>query len=50
MEKAVRNTKAKVEQMGNLCEYKSPAESRKLVEDEYKAAVEIAVKLGLRKQ
>ena len=49
MEKAVRNTKAKVEQMGNLCEYKSPAESKKLVEDEYKAAIEIAVKLGLRK-
>jgi hypothetical protein len=38
-----------LEQMGNLCEYKNPAEVRKLVEDEYKAAVQIAVKLGLRK-
>lgn len=48
-EKAVRNTKAKVEQLGNICEYKTPQEVRKMTEDEYKAAVQIAVKIGLRK-
>ena len=50
VEKAVKNTKTKIEQLGNLCEYKSPAEVRKMTEQEYKAAVEIALKMGLRKK
>jgi tripartite-type tricarboxylate transporter receptor subunit TctC len=49
IEKAVRNTKAKIDEMGNLCDYKSPAELRKLRDEEYKQIYEIAVKLGLRK-
>jgi tripartite-type tricarboxylate transporter receptor subunit TctC len=50
VEKAVIATKPKVDQMGSLCEYKSPAELRKLRDNEYKQIYEVAVKLGLRKQ
>ena len=49
VEKAVKNTKAKIDQLGNLTEYKSPAEVRKLREEEYKKIYDIAVKTGLRK-
>jgi len=48
-EKAVKNSKPKVDQMGNLCEYKSPSGLKKLWEEEYKQIYEIAVKIGLRK-
>jgi len=50
VEKAVIATKPKVDQMGSLCEYKSPAELRNLRDNEYKQIYEVAVKLGLRKQ
>ena len=50
IEKALRNTKPKIEQLGSICEYKSPAELRKLRDDEYKQIYEIAVKIGIRKQ
>lgn len=49
VEKAVKATKPKIEQMGSICEYKGPAELRKLRDEEYKRTYEIAVKLGLRK-
>lgn len=49
VEKAVKASKPKVEQMGSLCEYKSPAELRKLRDDEYKQIYAIAVKIGIRK-
>jgi tripartite-type tricarboxylate transporter receptor subunit TctC len=49
IEKAVNATKAKIEQMGDICEYKSPAELKKLRDDEYKQMYDIAVKIGLRK-
>jgi tripartite-type tricarboxylate transporter receptor subunit TctC len=50
IEKAVRATKARIDQMGDICEYKSPAEMKKLREDEYKQIYDIAVQIGLRKQ
>jgi tripartite-type tricarboxylate transporter receptor subunit TctC len=50
VEKAVIATKARVEQLGSIVDIKSPAELRKLRNDEYKQIYEIAVKLGLRKQ
>ena len=49
VEKAIKNTKAKVEQMGATLDYKSPADQRKMRDDEYKQIYEIAVRLGLRK-
>ncbi len=49
VEKAVKATKPKIEQMGSICEYKGPAELRRLRDEEYKRTYEIAVKLGLRK-
>lgn len=50
VEKAVNNTKVKIDQLGNICEYKSPAEIRKLREEEYKKIYETAIKIGIRKQ
>jgi tripartite-type tricarboxylate transporter receptor subunit TctC len=50
VEKAVKATKPKIDALGNLCEYKSPAEVRKITEDESKSALEISKKMGLRKQ
>lgn len=50
VEKAVKNTKTRVELLGNISEYKSPAEVRRMTEDEYKAALQVAIKLGLHKQ
>ncbi len=49
VEKAIKNTKAKVEQMGATLDYKSPAEQHKQRDEEYKQIYEIAVQLGLRK-
>ncbi len=49
IEKAVKNTKPKIDRMGNLAEYKSPVELKKMTEEDYKKALEIAKKIGLRK-
>ncbi len=49
IEKAVKATKVKIDQMGDICEYKSPLELKKLRDDEYKQIYDIAVKIGLRK-
>jgi len=49
IEKAVHLTKPKVDRMGSLAEYKSPAEIKKMTEEDYKKALEIAKKIGLRK-
>jgi tripartite-type tricarboxylate transporter receptor subunit TctC len=49
VEKAVNLTKSRVDQLGNICEYRSPEEVRKLREQEYKKIYEIAVKIGFRK-
>jgi tripartite-type tricarboxylate transporter receptor subunit TctC len=51
IEKAIKNPelKAKTEKLGFIVDYKSPAESRKLCEEDYQRALAIAEKLGLRK-
>ncbi len=51
VEKAIRNPayKAKFEQMKLIVEYKSPAELKKLVTEEYARGLEVANKVGLRK-
>jgi len=49
IEKAVNLTKPKIDQMGNLVEYRSPLEQRKLFEEDYRKIDEAAVKMGLRK-
>jgi tripartite-type tricarboxylate transporter receptor subunit TctC len=49
VEKAVKATKQRIDALGNLCEYKTPAEVVKITEEEYKRASEIAKKMGLRK-
>jgi tripartite-type tricarboxylate transporter receptor subunit TctC len=49
VEKAVKATKPKIDALGSICEYKSPAETKKLRYDEYKQMYEIAVRIGLRK-
>ena len=49
IEKAVKNTKSKIEEMGGVLAYKSPSEFRKMWEVEYKQTFEIATKIGLRK-
>ena len=49
VEKAVKNTKARIDALGSICEYKTPAETKKLRDDEYKQMYEIAVKIGIRK-
>ena len=49
VEKAVKNTKARIDALGSICEYKTPAETKKLRDDEYKQMSEIAVKIGIRK-
>ena len=50
IEKAVRTTKPRIDQTGNLCEYKSPAELRKMTEEEYRVGLEVAKRMGLRKK
>jgi tripartite-type tricarboxylate transporter receptor subunit TctC len=49
MEKAIRATKPKIDQMGGICEYKSPSDLRKMIEQEHARALEVAIKVGLRK-
>jgi tripartite-type tricarboxylate transporter receptor subunit TctC len=50
IEKAVNLTKPRVDKMGSLAEYKSPADLKKMTEDEYKKALEIAKRIGLGKK
>ena len=47
VEKAVKATKARVEAMGSICEYKNPQELRRIRDDEYKTVSEIAARLGI---
>lgn len=49
IEKAVNLTKPKIEKMGSIVEYKPPAEIKKMTEEDYKKALEIAKRIGLRK-
>ena len=49
VKKAVENTRVKTDQLGNIVEYRTPAEVRKLREEEYRKIYDIAVKIGLRK-
>lgn len=50
IEKAVKNVKSKIDPMGNLTEYKPPMEFKKMWAEEYKQVLEIAIRIGLRKQ
>jgi tripartite-type tricarboxylate transporter receptor subunit TctC len=51
IEKAMKNPelKAKIEKVDFRVDYKTPAEFKKMLEEEYKRAEGIAVKIGLRK-
>ncbi len=51
IEKAAKNPelKAKIENMGNIVDYKPPAELRKIMMEDYERALSIAKKIGLRK-
>ena len=49
IEKAVKNSKSKIDPMGNLTEYKPPMEFKKMWSEEYKQVLEIAIRIGLRK-
>jgi len=49
VEKALKNTKPKIDLLGSIFEYKSPQELKKWRDDEYKQIYEIAVKIGIRK-
>lgn len=49
VEKAIRATKPKIDQMGGICEYKAPSEVKKMIEQEHARALEVAIKIGLRK-
>jgi tripartite-type tricarboxylate transporter receptor subunit TctC len=49
IEKAMKMTKPRIEELGSICDYKSPAEQKKLRDEEYKQVYDIAVRLGLRK-
>jgi tripartite-type tricarboxylate transporter receptor subunit TctC len=50
MEKAVMNTRSKVDQMYGVLDYRSPSQVRKMWEEEYQKIQEIADKIGLRKR
>jgi len=52
VEKAIKNpeSKAKIEKMKFIVDYKSPAEMKKRVVEEYERAIQIADKVGLRKK
>jgi tripartite-type tricarboxylate transporter receptor subunit TctC len=52
VEKAIKNpeSKAKIEQMKFIVDYKSPVKMKKRVAEEYERAVQIADKVGLRKK
>jgi len=49
--KAANNpdSRAKIEQMGNVADYKSPAELKRLMTEDYERALAIAKRIGLRK-
>ncbi|HUL22355.1 MAG TPA: tripartite tricarboxylate transporter substrate binding protein [Thermodesulfobacteriota bacterium] len=49
IEKAVNLTKPKIEKMGSIAEYLPPSEIKKMTEEDYKKALEIAKRMGLRK-
>jgi len=49
IEKAVKLTKPRIEQLGGICDYKTPAEQRKLRDGECRKVYNIAVGTGLRK-
>jgi tripartite-type tricarboxylate transporter receptor subunit TctC len=51
IEKAVKNPelKAKTEPLGFIVDYKSPAELKKLMVEDYQKAMDVALKAGLRK-
>jgi tripartite-type tricarboxylate transporter receptor subunit TctC len=49
IEKGVKLTKPKIDNMASLVVYKSLLELKKMIEDEYKKALEIAKIIGLRK-
>jgi tripartite-type tricarboxylate transporter receptor subunit TctC len=49
VEKAVKNTKRRAEQLGTVVDYKSPEEMRRMIDEEGRRAREIAQKIGLRK-
>lgn len=49
IEKGVKLTKPKIDGMASLVIYKSPSELKKMIEDEYKKALEIAKLIGIRK-
>jgi tripartite-type tricarboxylate transporter receptor subunit TctC len=51
VEKAVKDPglKAKIEKMGYVVDYKSPAELKKMMAEEYEIALAIAIRIGLRK-
>ncbi len=51
IEKVINNAelKAKTEKLGFIVDYKTPAESRKLLDEDYERALVIAEKLGIRK-
>jgi len=49
-ETAVKNTKVRVEQLGNIVEYRTPLEVRHLREEEYKKIKELANRIGLKKK
>jgi tripartite-type tricarboxylate transporter receptor subunit TctC len=49
VEKAIRNSKSKIDPMGNVTDYKPPAEFKKMWVEEYKQVLDIAAKIGLRK-
>ncbi len=50
LEKAMRATKPKIDQMGGICEYKAPSEVKIMIQQEHARALEVATKIGLRKQ
>lgn len=47
VKKAVKATKDRIDQMGSLCDYKSPTEMRKLIDEQYKQISSIAKKMGI---
>jgi tripartite-type tricarboxylate transporter receptor subunit TctC len=51
IEKAIKNydLKVKIEKMGFIANYKSPAELKQLMVEDYEKALAIAIKIGLRK-
>jgi tripartite-type tricarboxylate transporter receptor subunit TctC len=49
VEKAVKKSKAKTDQLGNIVEYRPPAELKKMIEEESKRARDLAIKIGLLK-